>query len=141
MAAPVVYPRSFKLLEEHEDSLKASESTISWGLADQDDMDMREWVATILGPPKSTFDSRIYTLHIKVSKDYPAVPPVMSFTTRVNCTCVDQKGRVIIDKVDVLKNWKPDYTIKKALESIRTIMGSKENAKLQQPPEGSPGYS
>ena len=52
MAAPVVYPRSFKLLEEHEDSLKASESTISWGLADQDDMDMREWVATILGPPK-----------------------------------------------------------------------------------------
>ena len=43
---------------------------------------------------QSTFDSRIYTLHIKVSKDYPAVPPVMSFTTRVNCTCVDQKGRV-----------------------------------------------
>jgi len=134
-------PRSFKLLEEHEDSIKGGESTISWGLVDQEDMDMREWVGTILGPPKSTFDSRIYTVTIKVSKDYPAVPPSINFTTRINCNCVDQRGKVINEKVDVLKNWKPEYTIKKALESIRHIMAQKENAKLQQPPEGSPPYS
>ncbi|XP_063720580.1 ubiquitin-conjugating enzyme E2 variant 1-like [Symsagittifera roscoffensis] len=141
MAESTNVPRSFKLLDEHEESIKYGDPMISWGLADSEDMDMREWVGSIFGPPKTTFDSRIYSLNIRCSQNYPDEPPSISFNTRINLSCVDSKGKVLNEKVDCLRNWRREYTIKKALESIRSQMSHKENAKLQQPAEGTPPYS
>ncbi len=52
MASHYQVPRSFKLLQELEDALRVGDPNISWGLADDEDMDMHDWIGTIVGPPR-----------------------------------------------------------------------------------------
>ncbi|KAA8917830.1 hypothetical protein TRICI_000032 [Trichomonascus ciferrii] len=59
---------------------------------------MTYWNGTILGPPHSTHENRIYSLSLEVGPEYPAKPPVVKFLTKVNIPCVDQNTGVVKKK-------------------------------------------
>lgn len=80
-------------LEKGEKGLGAE--SCSLGLADSDDINMTYWNGTILGPPHSTHENRIYSLSLEVGPEYPARPPVVKFLTKVNIPCVDQNTGVV----------------------------------------------
>ncbi|KAK6204489.1 Mms2 protein [Scheffersomyces amazonensis] len=131
-------PRNFKLLEELEKGEKGlGAESISYGLANQEDITMTYWNGTILGPPHSNHENRIYSLTIVCDETYPDKPPKVRFITKINLPCVDSQGNVIVSNFETLKNWKRSYTMETVLLELRKTMALAANKKLPQPVENS----
>ncbi|KAK6335575.1 E2 ubiquitin-conjugating protein mms2 [Orbilia brochopaga] len=131
-------PRNFRLLEELEKGEKGQGSdACSLGLADGNDIMMSDWNGTILGPPHSVHENRIYSLKLKCGENYPDAPPSVQFISRINLPCVDQtNGFVDPTKLSCLSGWKREFTMETVLLELRRSMASPANKKLPQPPEG-----
>ncbi|KAG0232918.1 E2 ubiquitin-conjugating protein mms2 [Actinomortierella wolfii] len=131
-------PRNFKLLDELERGEKGiGDRTVSYGLADAEDIMMTNWNGTILGPPHTVHENRIYSLTIHCGDKYPTVPPTVQFVSRINLPCVDQTtGHVIPSRLPCLSAWVDRYGIETVLQELRREMSSSSNRKLPQPPEG-----
>ncbi|KAK9458977.1 ubiquitin-conjugating enzyme/RWD-like protein [Lipomyces oligophaga] len=130
-------PRNFRLLEELEKGEKGQGSeACSYGLADGDDITMSYWNGTILGPPHSAHENRIYSVKIYCGPKYPDTPPAVQFISMINLPCVLPDGKVENSKLSCLDKWKRDNTMETVLLELRREMASGLNRKLPQPPEG-----
>eukprot|EP01002_Notosolenus_urceolatus_P014648 NODE_6340_length_635_cov_9.592150_g5399_i0.p1 GENE.NODE_6340_length_635_cov_9.592150_g5399_i0~~NODE_6340_length_635_cov_9.592150_g5399_i0.p1 ORF type:complete len:138 (-),score=22.89 NODE_6340_length_635_cov_9.592150_g5399_i0:97-510(-) len=135
MAQRVEVPRNFKLLEELE---KVGDGTVTVGLENEDDIMMHQWRGTIIGPPGTVHEGRIYFLSIFVDDNYPKRPPTVRFTSKINMpSSIKPDGSVDPSKLPVLANWHSEYTMERILSEIRRDMASPSNRRLAQPPEGS----
>ncbi|KAF1742479.1 hypothetical protein MXB_5248 [Myxobolus squamalis] len=68
----VVVPREFRLLDELEDGEKGDgDGTISWGLSNEGDNELKHWSASIVGPYKSPYRDKIYRLKLTCDEKYP----------------------------------------------------------------------
>jgi ubiquitin-conjugating enzyme E2 variant len=107
-------------------------------------------------PLQTIHENRIYSLRITCGNSYPDAPPTVHFISRVNLPFVSQiDGSVDPAKLPVLADWKRQSSIETVLVEIRKYaflvslcptvlnrsllreMGSFNNRKLPQPPEGS----
>lgn len=133
----VTVPRSFRLLEELEHGEKGLGSeACSIGLADSNDISMTHWNGTILGPPRSAYENRIYSLTLEAGPEYPAKPPTVKFLTKINLPCVDSVGNLLPAKLPVLGKWDAKTTMEQVLLDLRRNMATPENRHSSQPPEG-----
>ncbi|KAF2461056.1 ubiquitin-conjugating enzyme/RWD-like protein [Lineolata rhizophorae] len=132
-------PRNFRLLEELEKGEKGlGAEACSLGLENGDDTLMSDWNGTILGPPHSAHENRIYSVKIHCGDNYPRLPPDVKFVSKINLPCVDQRdGTVDHAKLPCLNQWKREFTMETILIELRRYMALPQHKKLPQPTEGS----
>ena len=136
MRAFCLEPRTFKLYDELTKGEQGiGDQSISYGLDDPDDNTFTNWNGTIVGPPNTNFDNRIYFLSINCGPQYPEAPPTVKFNSKINIPCVNQaNGTVNFARNNQLASWNPSMSIETVLVALKQEMVA--NKRLQQPADG-----
>lgn len=93
-----------------------------WSVSDSID----NFEAMIEGPENTPYQGGEFRLTISVPQEYPNIPPVIKFKTRIYHPNIDSQGRICLDslKQEPLGSWKPAITLETVLIQIQLLLAN-----------------
>jgi len=85
---------------------------------------MKEWRATLIGPPSSPYAGGLFKLAISFPSDYPKRPPNVTFLTKIYLMNVAEDGCICLDILDHTKKWNPNISVGKILLAICGLLSN-----------------
>lgn len=85
-----------------------------------DDSDLYNWSAAIIGPKDSPFSEGVFFLRIKFPINYPFRYPEITFKTKVYHPAIGDNGSICLEILDHL--WSPVLTMNKLLCIISQLL-------------------
>lgn len=96
-----------------------SKSENEFNLQNTDDS-MKYWTARMKGPEGTPYEGGEFLLNIEIPDNYPFGPPKVSFDTKIYHLNIDASGGICLD---ILKhNWSPSLTLEKVLYSLSSLL-------------------
>lgn len=83
-------------------------------------LNLLNWDATIIGAVGTPYEGGMFKLKMVFPNNYPFVPPVVKFQTRIFHPNIHENGEICLD---ILKyHWSPTYSIVHVLLSILSLL-------------------
>ena len=74
-----------------------------------------------LTPPEGTpYEGGIFFLSLSVPSQYPSSPPNIKFETKIYHPNINEEGKICLEQLK--SDWKPNYTLKHAIEFIYYLL-------------------
>jgi ubiquitin-conjugating enzyme E2 D/E len=79
-----------------------------------------KWEATLIGAVDTPYEGGIFKLSITFPNNYPFVPPIIKFVTKIFHPNIHENGDICLD---ILKyHWSPAYSISQVLLSLLSLL-------------------
>ena len=79
-----------------------------------------KWEATLIGAVDTPYEGGIFKLSINFPNNYPFVPPIIKFMTKIFHPNIHENGDICLD---ILKyHWSPAYSILQVLLSLLSLL-------------------
>jgi len=107
-----------RIKKEYAEIQKAKDAGVAAELVNDN---YEHWKGLIKGPDGSVYEGGEFIVDIQIPKNYPFVPPIMRFDTKVwHPNVSSQNGAICLD---ILKNeWSPALTLRTALLSLQALL-------------------
>eukprot|EP00762_Andalucia_godoyi_P005571 ANDGO_00511.mRNA.1 Protein PEROXIN-4 len=115
-----------RLMREYQDLMRSNAKDPDVYCAPSDDSGLRSWRAWLKGPEGSPYDGYFFEVEFSIPPEYPLVPPVALFRTRIFHPNIHWKTGEIC--LDILKSphWSPAWGISSVCRALLALMTSPE---------------
>ena len=82
--------------------------------------DWNHLLAGIEGPPDTPYEGGVFWIDVRVTREYPFLPPKFRFLTRIYHPNIDSRGHICLDLLE--DQWTPKMRLSQVLVSICSLL-------------------
>ena len=114
-----VSPRGLKTILKELDIIRDDPIYNNFLITHPTKDDVSTWIVSIFGPNGTCYEGGLFNLRITFYGDYPILPPIVAFDTKIYHPCVSLDGSV---SLGLIINWTPGVGVSQILLTVQAML-------------------